>query len=590
MNQLTTCFSSSLDSTHIHQEYPRPQLVRDSYFNLNGEWEYGISSFAKSQYVQGKILVPFSPECQLSGVERVLQPDEYLVYRKEFILPENFLKDRVLLHFGAVDQECEVFLNHYLVGRHKGGYLAFCMDITDYLLPERNVLFVRVTDKTEYSAHARGKQKLNKRGRLSYLFYTPQSGIWKTVWMESVPEQYISELKITPMYDDSRVLFEFPKVISNKILSITILDGNEIVWEHTQPACTQITAQLQRIKPWTPDSPHLYDVIIRYGEDEVRSYFGMRKVSVGKDKRGILRFFLNNEPYFFNGVLDQGYWPESLLTPPSDEALQYDIIQLKEMGFNTIRKHIKIESDRFYYHCDKLGMLVWQDMPNGGGDYNMTFVTYLPNGVEAFGRRVKDNNYALFQRKDEIGRAQYYKDLKDMVCQLYNHPCVVEWTAFNEGWGQFDAAKATKLLRQFGGNRLINEACGWFDQGGGDIYSIHNYLRKLRVNPQNRVVALTEFGGYAYEVENHTACQKKFGYQAYKSEGDLMVNYARLWEEEIYSNLEHGLSAAIYTQTSDIEEEINGFMTYDREVIKFDVEMVQEINQILYQKFREVTE
>ena len=344
--------------------------------------------------------------------------------------------------------------------------------------------------------------------------------------------------------------------------------------------------KLDGFKPWTPDTPHLYDVIIRYGEDEVRSYFGMRKLSTGRDGKGILRFFLNNKPYFFNGILDQGYWPESLMTAPSDEALVYDIIKLKEMGYNTIRKHVKIEAERFYYHCDRLGMMVWQDMPNGGGEYNMVFVTHLPNASDRFARGVSDRHYGIFKRKDGEGRRQYYTDLKNMVSTLYNYPSIAVWVPFNEGWGQFDAAKATKEVREIDSGRLINEACGWFDQGGGDMYSIHNYRHKLKVKPQqDRVVALTEYGGYAYPVEEHLSCKKEFGYQHYHSTEELTQNYKRLWEEEIYPNLQYGLCSAIYTQTSDIEEEINGVLTYDREIVKLDEDQVKEMNDKLYGMF-----
>lgn len=350
-----------------------------------------------------------------------------------------------------------------------------------------------------------------------------------------------------------------------------------------------IRVPMKNFRAWSPEDPHLYDVVIKMGSDVVKSYFGMRKVSVERDKKGILRFCLNNKPFFFNGILDQGYWPDGLLTAPCDEVLLYDIEKLKEMGYNTIRKHIKVEPERFYYHCDRLGMMVWQDMPNGGGDYNMIFVTYLTNAFDWFARGIKDHHYSWFKREDKEGRRQYYKDLTGMIRHLYNHPSIAVWVPFNEGWGQFDANKATELIRKKDPTRLVNEACGWFDQKGGDMYSIHNYVRKLKVKPQSRVVALTEYGGYAYPVKEHMACEKEFGYQHYHSKEELTANYKRLWEEEIYPNLEHGLCSAIYTQTSDIEEEINGVMTYDREVDKLIVDEVLKLNQRLYQEFEELT-
>ena len=612
MIQLTSRWGKEIDPGNILQEYPRPNLVRDSYFNLNGEWECRINESETADFYDETIIVPFSPESMLSGVGKIVMPHQRLHYRKKFTLPEGFKKSRVLLHFGAVDQECSVFVNGIRVGGHKGGYLPFHFDITDSLRQGENVLTLSVTDRTEQSPHARGKQKLQKKGKYASLFYTPQSGIWKTVWMESVEKAYIEDVRITPLYDDSSVRFEITVLNACKTsgaetsggkasggetsgtVCLAVLDrgveiGQAEITVRQEKEIKQVISQeikLDGFKPWTPDTPHLYDVIIRYGEDEVRSYFGMRKLSTGRDGKGILRFFLNNKPYFFNGILDQGYWPESLMTAPSDEALVYDIIKLKEMGYNTIRKHVKIEAERFYYHCDRLGMMVWQDMPNGGGEYNMVFVTHLPNASDRFARGVSDRHYGIFKRKDGEGRRQYYTDLKNMVSTLYNYPSIAVWVPFNEGWGQFDAAKATKEVREIDSGRLINEACGWFDQGGGDMYSIHNYRHKLKVKPQqDRVVALTEYGGYAYPVEEHLSCKKEFGYQHYHSTEELTQNYKRLWEEEIYPNLQYGLCSAIYTQTSDIEEEINGVLTYDREIVKLDEDQVKEMNDKLYGMF-----
>ena len=593
MKQLVSRWGKEIDKGKILQEYPRPNLVRESYLNLNGEWDYAISQSEVIKDYDGKILVPFSPETMLSGVGKVLQPDEYLHYRTVFTLPEGFAKSRVLLHFGAVDQECEVFLNGTSLGTHVGGYLPFCFDITDQL-KEENVLTLTVTDKTEFSPHARGKQKLINDGPMNSLFYTPQSGIWKTVWLESVEERFIENLKITPMFDEGAVKI---RVIANEKgdflpnAKIQVLNQEkEVVADVSAKVNKDVVIPMENFEPWTPEHPYLYDLKITYGNDEVASYFGMRKFSKGKDKNGILRFFLNNKPYFFNGILDQGYWPESLLTAPSDEALIYDILKLKEYGYNTIRKHIKIEPERFYYHCDRLGMIVWQDMPNGGGDYNMYFVTYLPNGLGNFVRCIKDNHYSWFKREDEEGRKQYYKDIQGMIRLLYNYTSIAVWVPFNEGWGQFDAKKVSEKVKTWDPTRLINEACGWFDQKGGDMYSIHNYLRKLKVSPEkDRVVALTEYGGYAYPVEGHLSCEKEFGYQKYRSLEDLTNNYKRLWDEEIFPNLSRGLSSAIYTQTSDVEEEINGLMTYDRDVDKLGMEVVQELNRRLYEQFDAMT-
>ena len=594
MKELATRWKNQVDTNNPLPEYPRPNMVRDSFLSLNGEWDYCINQQEKVAAYDGTIIVPFSPETALSGVQKIVMPEDYLHYRKVFRLPDGFKKDRVLLHFGAVDQECSVYLNGQLLGEHVGGYLSFSFDITDVLTDGENVLTLCVRDMTEKAPHARGKQKLVRKGGMSSLFYTPQSGIWKTVWLESVAKEYIESLKITPLYDEAAVKVEICIRNAGEELrnaKVKVLDAGKVVAEATVDVVkAEALFPLKDFVSWTPENPHLYDLEVTYGEDKVTSYFGMRKFSVGKDKKGLLRFYLNNKPFFFNGVLDQGYWPESLMTAPTEEALKYDIVKLKDLGYNTIRKHIKIEPDRFYYLCDKLGMIVWQDMPNGGGNYNLLHVMYLTNVFPWYGRTIKDNHYGMFARKDENGRKQYYKDLKGMVEQLYNYPSIAVWVPFNEGWGQFDATKATELIRSLDNTRLVNEACGWFDQKGGDMYSIHNYLRKLKVKPQkDRVVALTEFGGYAFPIPGHMACEKEFGYKHYKTKKELTANYKRLWEEEIYPNLEKGLSSAIYTQTSDIEEEINGLMTYDREGNKFEEEELKMLHRRLYEVFEIMT-
>ena len=588
MIQLMTKWGRNINRWNPLLEYPRPNLVRNSYFSLNGEWEYCINQTEIVEEYDGTIIVPYSPETELSGVGKIVMPKDYLHYKKVFTLPKYFVKERVILHFGAVDQECNVFLNGKWLGEHIGGYLAFDYDITEFLVDGENILTLCVKDMTEEKPHMRGKQKLVKKGEYASLFYTPQSGIWKPVWLESVVKDYIEALKITPLFDEKAVQINV-KTKENTKAKVVILDQEEVIVESIVDTNSDSRVDIGEFKEWAPDTPYLYDLKVLYGEDEVNSYFGMRKFSIDKDKNGILRFFLNNRPFFFNGVLDQGYWPESLLTPPTDEALKYDILKLKELGYNTIRKHIKIEGERFYYHCDKIGMIVWQDMPNGGGDYNMIFVTYLTNAFDWFARGVKDKYYKAFKRDDAEGRKQYYRDLKEMIEQLYNYPCIATWIPFNEGWGQFDAAKATKLIRSMDSTRIINEACGWFDQQGGDIYSIHNYSKGLEVEPQkDRVVALTEYGGYSYAMNGHLACEKEFGYQSFSSKEDLTKNYKKLWEEEIYPNLEKGLSGAIYTQTSDIEEEINGIMTYDREEVKLMEEEIRQLNEKLYKLYDQI--
>ena len=464
MIELKTRWKEQVDKKNPLPEYPRPNMVRDSFLSLNGEWEYCINRQEEVTEYDRTIIVPFSPETALSGVQKIVTPEDYLHYKKVLRLPEGFKKDRVLLHFGAVDQECKVYLNGQFLGEHVGGYLAFSFDVTDVLADGDNVLTLCVRDMTEKAPHARGKQKLVRKGGMSSLFYTPQSGIWKTVWLESVAEEYIETLKITPLYDEGAVKVKvllktwgrdnrderIERQEAPRQVRISVLDEGNVVAEVVAEvvvknleesgldAVAEETIPLGDFVSWTLENPHLYDLKITYGQDKVTSYFGMRKFSVGKDKNGILRFFMNNKLFFFNGVLDQGYWPESLLTAPTEEALKYDIVKLKELGYNTIRKHIKIESDRFYYLCDKLGMIVWQDMPNGGGNYNLLHVMYLTNVFPWYGRTIKDNHYGLFARKDENGRNQYYKDLQGMIEQLYNFPSIAVWVPFNEGWGQFD--------------------------------------------------------------------------------------------------------------------------------------------------------
>lgn len=587
MKQLLTRWGENLDKTNPLAEYPRPSLMRKSWLNLNGSWQYAITKNAESQDWQGEIIVPFSPEAALSGVKRVLQPDEYLHYKKVFFLPQEFEQGRVLLHFGAVDQICTVFLNNQKLGGHVGGYLPFAFDITDKLIKGENTLTLSVLDKTEQLPYSRGKQRLSPEGKMRSLFYTPQSGIWKTVWLESVPDTYIKKVKLTPLFDENAVEVTVTGGENTAQVIITA-QGTQVAWQ-TVPTDEPAKINIENVKAWCPDDPFLYDVRIISGKDEVKSYFGMRKFSYKKDKNGILRFYLNDEPFFFNGVLDQGYWPDGLMTPPSDEALIYDIQKLKALGYNTIRKHIKIESERFYYHCDRLGMAVWQDMPNGGGDYDMVFVTYLPNALTFMGRKIKDGRYKAFCREDAEGRRHYYEELAGMVQTLYHYPCIGVWVPFNEGWGQFDAKEATKLIRSIDNTRLVNEACGWFDQQGGDIYSIHNYLRKLKVKPQqDRVVALTEYGGHAFPIAGHMATEKEFGYRHYRSKEELTQSYLDLWEKSLLANIKNGLSAAIYTQTSDVEEEINGLMTYDRAVDKMDEGSLRRLNQRIKQAFEEL--
>lgn len=585
--QLYTIWGKQVDPGHVLEEYPRPAMVRKSYKNLNGIWEYTIDQSENfPEKYEGTILVPFSPEAVLSGVNRQVMPEDVLHYRRIINLDENFLHGRCLLHFGAVDQICNVWMNEKLVGGHTGGYLPFTIDVTEQIKQGDNLLQVEVKDFSDTSYHSRGKQKLERGG----MWYTAQSGIWQTVWMECVPENYIRDLRIVPQYDDGIVEL---KVLTNEkkrteCTGVISFQGKTL--KTIQFYANQKTKiELERYEEWTPETPNLYDLEITMEKDKVSTYFAMRKYSVDRDKNGILRFFLNNRPYFHNGLLDQGYYPDGLYTAPSDEALQYDIKKMKELGFNMLRKHIKVEPARWYYHCDRIGMLVWQDMVCGGENYNMKFICTMPNMFMWTGRIIKDNKYKKFARENELGRKEYYRELKEMIRHLYNYPSIAAWVPFNEGWGQFDAARATALIRRLDPNRLVDEASGWFDQHGGDMYSIHNYWRKLKVKPrEDRVVALTECGGYSYRMENRSYCDEVYGYRKYYSKQELTEGVAGLWGQELIPNIKNGLSATVYTQVSDVEEEVNGLVTYDRGEVKVTEQEIKDVNQKLYDVFEQL--
>lgn len=592
---LCTTWGEQIDPENVLQEYPRPQMVRDSYLNLNGYWDYAITQEEKAptQY-DGQILVPFSPEAALSGVGRQVFPKDYLHYRRIVNVQQEFMKDRLLLHFGAVDQICTVYFNGIEVGSHTGGYLPFICDVTEEVKIGENELTLTVKDYSDTSHHTRGKQKLQNSG----MFYQAQSGIWQTVWMESVPMDYIRSFRITPKYDEHAVEFELDRVRtetsaeknSSRSVQICIMSSGEKVAEQVFDGSGICRLEMGDFISWSPESPYLYDAVITAGEDCVRTYFAMRKYSVDRDKNGIMRFFLNNKPYFHHGILDQGYWPEGLYTAPCDEALIYDIQKMKQLGFNMLRKHVKIEPARWYYHCDQLGMLVWQDMVNGGSKYHMNLVCIFPSIFGKAGRRIRDNKYGLLARREHEGRKQFHKELMEMLEHLYNCPSIAVWVPFNEAWGQFDARHVTKMIREFDSTRQIDEASGWFDQGGGDVYSRHNYWYKLKVHlEKHRVFAVTEYGGYSYRIPEHSMVSKVYGYRKYTSSEQLSTRYDRLQREDIIDNIPKGLCGGVYTQLTDVEEEVNGLLTYDRKVLKVDEKMVQVRNQELYEKFKQCT-
>lgn len=564
-HQLYTEWGEKLDPKHVLEEYPRPQLRRDNYTILNGYWNYCITTgpYQPGQ-TDGRILVPFSPESILSGVNRQLMPGEFLCYERPLIIEAKPEGKRCILHFGAVDQSCEVLINGEFATEHTGGYLPFSADITDLLEEGGNLLTVRVWDTTDTSYHSRGKQKLKRGG----MFYTAQSGIWQTVWMEWVPKQYITSVAITPEYDESSVRI---RINMNTEVELTyrvdIYENQTRILTYTsiQP---EFSARLKDFISWSPENPFLYHIVITAGEDQVRSYFGMRTVNIQVDLEGMPRIYLNHKPYFQKGLLDQGYWPDGLYTAPSDEALIYDIKQAKALGFNMLRKHCKIEPLRWYYHCDRLGMLVWQDMVNGGEKDNKLLVGYLPTLFPGIASRIRDHHYRWFGRANAEGRKEWMAECEATVRLLYNQPSILLWVPFNEGWGQFDALKVKEYLRTLDPSRLIDHASGWFDQKGGDFDSIHNYFHPLSLTMKKQAAILSEFGGFACYIPDHSYSYRIYGYRIYVTKEDFDKAFQKLFREDINILKRKGLSAAVYTQLSDVEDEVNGLLTYDRRICK----------------------
>ena len=587
---------------HPLAEYPRPAMRRDSCEILNGPWQYAITQTAEYPAAwQGSILVPYSPEAPASGVGRTLQPGQWLHYHRLFAPPAGE-GGRVLLHFGAVDYACAVQVNGHLAGGHRGGYWPFTLDITDLLNGTgRNSLWVAVQDPTGHGTQARGKQTLKPGG----MFYPAQSGIWQTVWLERVPDNYIQTLTVTPDYDARTVTVRVHTAKPGGAVNLWAMvraGGVTIAedWgsdEADQDGEVTLNIPEEHFFPWSPDTPFLYDLTVgtnqgeEAGLDTVHSYFALRKWSCAPDAHGVLRFCLNDKPILLNGLLDQGYWPEGLYTPPSDAAVERELSEVKALGFNLLRKHAKIEPQRWYYHCDRLGLIVWQDIVNGGSAYNLWFVTYLTNVLQPLLRRFPDGKACrrLLSRAKPAGREEYAHELADTVQALRCHPCIACWVPFNEGWGQFDAGKAVQALRALDGTRLVDEASGWFDQGGGDVHSLHNYFYPLRIRPQKRTVALSEYGGIAWPMPGHEPPHKTYGYGTAKDRQELTASYKKLQLKTVLPQLEKGLSALVYTQLTDVEDEVNGLFTYDRAAVKPDANAVRSVNAALAAEFARVT-
>ena len=567
LNGLHTVWGGQVPRDCPLPEYPRPQFVRRDWFCLNGRWDFGILPNGKQpERLTDSILVPFSPETALSGVSRGPRNGETAWYRRRFTLPEGFMKDRLLLHFGAVDQSCEVYMNGRLAGAHEGGYTPFTLDVTPYTDPAgNNSLVVAVRDETAEGTGIYGKQSTDPRN----IWYTAQSGLWQTVWMESVPEEHFTSIRITPM-EGKRVVLQLPEVREGDAWAVFSQRERLLSGSFDRRGRAEFT--LPEGVLWTPETPFLYDLFLKRGRDVVKCYFALRTFRAEKGQ-----LFLNGEPIFLTGLLDQGYWPESLCTPPADEAMVYDIETAKSLGFNLLRKHVKVEPARWYYHCDRLGMLVWQDIPNGGVPYPFFWTVLLPFlGIQVF-----DGARGRFGRRYDRARKQFYREAEEIVQALYNSPSIIAWTLFNEGWGQFDTSALTAKLREWDGTRPVDQASGWHDQHGGDFHSIHKYFGPLRLRTDPRVQALTEFGGYTLPVPGHRTQGSVFGYGKKRDGAELTAALEKLYRDKIQPLKSKGLRACVYTQLTDVETELNGLLTWDRQVLKPDPERLRLLNMAL---------
>lgn len=572
-DKIKTAWADKVDPACPLPEYPRPTLVRPAWQNLNGHWNYAIrpADAPQPELFDGKILVPYPVESSLSGVQRRLAENEVLWYERRFTVPAEWRQGALLLHFGAVDWEADVYLNGIRVGGHKGGYTAFSIDIAPYLTRGEQTLAVRVADPTDRGTQPRGKQVTEART----IWYTPVTGIWQTVWLEPVPESRIASLRTTPDIDTKSLTVEAAIVGARRgdIVEITLRDNGRTVAEARAAAGEPLRLTLPEMKLWTPDTPMLYDLettLLRGGMsvDRVGSYAAMRKNSVVRGKEGFLRLALNDRECFQFGPLDQGWWPDGLYTAPTDEALAYDIIKTKDLGFNMIRKHVKVEPERWYWHCDRLGILVWQDMPNGGPSPEWQNNRYF-DGTEA--------------KRTAESEAQFRKEWKEIVDQLYNHPSVAMWVPFNEAWGQFRTEEIARWTKDYDPTRIVNAASGGnFYPDAGEVLDIHSYPHpRFFLFDIGRVNVIGEYGGIGLPLEGHLwQPDQNWGYVRFKNAGEVTDEYVR-YAEMLERLIPTGCSGAVYTQTTDVEIEVNGLMTYDRKRMKVDERRLHEVNQRL---------
>lgn len=571
-DKIKTRWASQIDVNSVLSEYPRPIMERGEWQNLNGLWDYAILPVGKQKPANfdGKILVPFAVESSLSGVQKRVGSDNELWYQREFTVPSKWKNDKVLLHFGAVDWKADVWVNGVKVGQHTGGYTPFSFDITPALASGNNTLVVKVWDSTDEGYQPRGKQVNKPEG----IWYTPVTGIWQTVWLEPVPATHIENIRITPDIDknvlDVRAMMNVCNATSK--IEVKVKDGSNVVATgqsiNNQPI--EITMP-ENVKLWSPDSPHLYDLEITLWDgnkqlDKVDSYAAMRKYSMKRDDKGIVRLQLNNKDLFHFGPLDQGWWPDGLYTAPTDEALEYDVVKTKELGFNMIRKHVKVEPARWYTHCDRHGIIVWQDMPNGDrGPEEWQMHRYF-DGVERI--------------RSAESEANFRKEWKEIMDYLYSYPSVGVWVPFNEAWGQFKTPEIVEWTKQYDPSRLVNPASGGNHYTVGDMLDLHQYpAPKLYLYDAQRATVLGEYGGIGWANKEHLwEPDRNWGYVQFNSAKEVTDEYVK-YAEQLKQLIRQGFSAAVYTQTTDVEVEVNGLMTYDRKLVKVDEERVRKVNQ-----------